>query len=378
MNNQAEAGLPGAAPGRTGGSALREAIRREFERCGYARYTMRKFEPYSLYAENLPFLKDEHILTFSDPDGSLMALKPDITLSIAKNARYGEKLYYTESVYRLSRENRSFREIPQMGVESVGTADAFTTAEITHLAIASLRAVGVNYALDIGHMGFVSALMDAAGLGPARRDTVSRLLGGKNAHELAAACGAWGLSGEWTDAFLRLAALRGGLPGALEAAKALIGNDAMRAAYGEIEALSDALTAMGEGDHVSLDFSMINDLDYYNGVVLRGYIEGVPRAVLSGGRYDPLLKRLGRRGEAIGFALYLDELSRVLESPAAYDVDVVCLYDPACDPAALMTALNALRDAGESARAATEIPEGIRYRRLARFDGGVIGEAVSC
>ncbi len=362
-----------------GGEArLRDILREEFERSGYVRYKMRKFEPYSLYAENLPFLKDEHILTFSDPDGTLMALKPDITLSIAKNAEVGEKLYYTESVYRTSREMRAFREIPQMGLECVGRVDAFATAEVTHLAIAALRVCGRNYALDIGHMGLLSELMDEAACLPSQREIISRLLGGKNAHELRAYCAQCGFSPETTNAFLRLATLRGDLRGALPQVEALIQNDAMRAAYDELSALSSALEALGESERVSLDFSIVNDLDYYNGVVMRGYLEGVPRAVLSGGRYDPLLKRLGRRGEAIGFALYLDEISRTFEKLAAYDVDVLCLYDEESDPAALQRALNALRKAGARVRAAESVSEGLRYQRLMRFEKGEIKEAESC
>lgn len=358
--------------------SLRAALRGEFERAGYVRYKMRKFEPYALYAENLPFLKDEHVLTFSDPGGALMALKPDITLSIAKNAHCGEKLYYTESVYRVSREMRSFREIPQMGLECVGRVDDCATAEVTHLAIASLRATGANYALDIGHMGFLSALMDKADCLPSQREQISRLLGGKNAHELSLFCESCGFSDEMKDAFLRLATLRGAPKDALDAVKVLVKSDAMRAAYDELVSLSKALDALDEAQNVSLDFSIVNDLTYYNGIVLRGYIEGVPRAVLSGGRYDPLLQRLGRRGEAMGFALYLDELSRAFENTARYDVDVLCLYDEESDPAALTCAADACRKTGQSVRTALDIPEGLRYRRLMRFADGRIEEVKPC
>lgn len=361
-----------------GGERLRAILKDEFERFGYARYTMRKFEPYSLYAGNLPFLKDEHILTFSDQDGTLMALKPDITLSIAKNARSGEKLYYTESVYRPSEDARSFREISQMGLECFGRADDYATAEVVRLALTALRATGGRYALDIGHMGFVSALMDAAACAPAQRETISRLLGDKNAHELSAFCGECGFSEDIRDAFLALVTLRCALREGVARAAALVRSDEMRRALIELSALSDALEALGVARGVSLDFSIMNDLNYYNGVVLRGYVEGVPRAVLSGGRYDLLLRRLGKSEQAIGFAVYLDELTRYLSRPEPYDVDMLCLYDESADTAALSRALDLIRATGKSVRAAAAVPDFLRYRTLARYENGVVSEVRSC
>ena len=57
-----------------------------FEGYGYTPYKMSKFEEYELYARNLDFLGDGGILTFTDVSGRLMALKPDVTLSIVKNS----------------------------------------------------------------------------------------------------------------------------------------------------------------------------------------------------------------------------------------------------------------------------------------------------
>ena len=62
-----------------------------------------------------------------------------------------------------------------------------------------------------------------------------------------------------------------------------------------------------------LDLSLANDMDYYNGLVLQGYLTGLPRAVLKGGRYDPLAAQFRPGARAVGFALYLDELDRLAE-----------------------------------------------------------------
>ena len=60
-----------------------------------------------------------------------------------------------------------------------------------------------------------------------------------------------------------------------------------------------------------LDFSLVSDSNYYNGIIFKGYLEGVPDRVLSGGRYDRLMEKMGKRAKAIGFAVYLDELERI-------------------------------------------------------------------
>ena len=103
------------------------SLRRLYMEHGYTRYKVSKFEEYDLYAGNKSFLISEHILTFTDTNGKLMALKPDITLSIIKNVRTDDtdihKVYYNENVYRTSAGSDGFREIMQTGLEYIGRVD---------------------------------------------------------------------------------------------------------------------------------------------------------------------------------------------------------------------------------------------------------------
>ncbi|MBR4845925.1 MAG: ATP phosphoribosyltransferase regulatory subunit, partial [Bacteroidaceae bacterium] len=93
------------------------ALRELYETYGYAPYKMSKFEEYDLYVRNKDFLISDGIITFTDTDGKLMALKPDVTLSIIKNSkdRPGcvRKVYYNENVYRVSEDAHCFKEIMQ-------------------------------------------------------------------------------------------------------------------------------------------------------------------------------------------------------------------------------------------------------------------------
>ena len=63
------------------------SLRALFEQYGYRKFKMSKFEEYDFYAENRSFLHSEAILTFTGLDGKLLALKPDVTLSIVKNTK---------------------------------------------------------------------------------------------------------------------------------------------------------------------------------------------------------------------------------------------------------------------------------------------------
>lgn len=289
-----------------------------FEREGFCQYRMGRFEEYGLYQENRRFLASDQIITFTDLDGRLLALKPDVTLSIAKNARVEEggcgRYYYAENVYRPSQESRTFREISQMGLECIGAVDEAVTAQAVSLAVRSLALAGRDFVVELSHMGFVAGLLDAVGAPEAVRPQLLTCVRDRNGHELQAAAEAAGLSRQGTEALCRLSSLSGEWQGVLAAAEPLALNASMGGALQELRALCEALEARGETDRLRLDLSLVNDMDYYNGLVLQGYLTGAPRAVLRGGRYDPLASQFRPGARAVGFALYLDELDRPVEA----------------------------------------------------------------
>ena len=134
--------LTSLRPDERAGLRLRELYRSH----GYLPYRMSKFEPYDLYVKNKSFLVSENILTFTDTDGRLMALKPDVTLSIVKNAQPPagalEKVCYSENVYRTTAAGLGFREIMQTGLECIGNLDLAAMSEVLALAAESLAMLG--------------------------------------------------------------------------------------------------------------------------------------------------------------------------------------------------------------------------------------------
>ena len=287
-----------------------------YEQAGYRKYRMSRFEEYSLYQENRRFLSDAEVITFTDLDGHLRAIKPDVTLSIAKNAQPApgecKKYYYNEKVYRPSRESHTFAEISQMGLECIGAVTPDVQAEVIRLARQSLAALETPFVLELSHMGFVQSLLDELRVDKQARPRLLELLRDKNGHELRAAALRLGVSAEGTAALCSLLGLHGPLGATLVEAQKYCLCEGQHAALAELQALQNDLGEEARG--AMLDLSLAGDMEYYNGLVFNGYLAGVPRAVLKGGRYDLLIRRFTPHAEALGFALYLDELER-LEAP---------------------------------------------------------------
>ena len=346
------------------------ALRALYSRFGYIQYKMRKFEEYDLYARNKDFLISDNIITFTDTNGKLMALKPDVTLSIVRSGSDDgggvQKVYYNENVYRVSAAAQGFREIMQSGIECIGDVDDCCIAETLMLAAESLRTISEESVLDISHLDIVSECVDALGVDAPRRREVLKCIGEKNPHGLDALCSAAGADPAAVDRLKALMQTSGAPAQVLPALRAL---GCAPAAVQQLETLTAALDALGLGDCVRIDFSVVGDMRYYNGVVFKGFVSGVPSGVLSGGQYDRLMEKLRRKARAVGFAVYLDALERMSGDGAPVDVDTVLLYAPGASPAALLRAVQTLSADGGSVSAQHTVPEKLRYRRLARLDG---------
>ena len=289
------------------------ALRALYEAAGCRKYHMGRFEEYGLYQENRSFLSSEQVITFTDLDGRLLALKPDVTLSIAKTAQPapGETLryYYHENVYRPSAESHTFKEISQMGLEMLGAVGEAQVQQAVCLAARSLDALGAEWVLEVSHMGYLFGLFDALGVPDAARAKLLEKLREKNAHELRAAAGAAGLADAAADILCSVLSLCGSYADTLAKAAALCRNDAMRAAVAELEALAVPLEKAG--GVIRLDMTLAGEMEYYNGLIFQGYLKALPRPLLKGGRYDLLMQQFTPGAGAIGFAVYLDELDRL-------------------------------------------------------------------
>ena len=342
------------------------ALRSLYESYGYAQYKMNKFEEYDLYVRNKSFLLSDNIIAFTDTTGKLMALKPDVTLSIVKNSGEYEsgvrRVYYNENVYRVPRGGFAFKEIMQTGLECIGEIDDYNVCEVLLLAAKSLSRISEDFVLDISHLGIISALIDSMNVHGEIKGRLITAIGEKNPQGIDSACREGSVDGEMANILTSLVSMKGGCDEMLEILKD-------SEVYPLAECFAEIIKALKAafGERVRIDFSVVDDMRYYNGIVFKGFIKGIPTSVLSGGRYDRLMERMGKGSGAIGFAVYLDLLDMLHTDDGEYDADVFLQYGDGVPLEKTVKAADELVKSGKRVICGKVLPEKLRVKEIVQI-----------
>lgn len=348
-------------------------LRSLFGSYGYSHCNVGPFEEYDFYLRNRSALPGEEVLIFTDADGRLMALKPDVTMSIVKTVQDNvpglRKLCYNESVYRIPTGGAGFRETVQTGLECIGDLDAYTVGEVLMLALKSLRTIQSSYILNLSHLGILDGLLDQVLSENQDRTAVLKAIGQKNLAGLRQCCEALKMDSTYVEALEKLTNLYGPLRDTLSQVQEIAKGEKMENAVKELLEIRDIMEMYGLGDHIHLDFSIQGGSDYYSGLVFRGFVENVASPVLSGGRYDSLIGRMGKNAGGIGFAVYLDQLTRKKKDP---EEEVLLLYEDGISPQQVIRTISVLKQDGLRVRADRQIPGDVRFTRILKLtEGGV-------
>lgn len=341
-----------------------------FEKYGYAPYKMTKFEEYDLYAKNKDFLLSNRVITFTDTNGKLMALKPDVTLSIVKNTASDtpiNKVYYNENVYRVSESTGAFKEIMQVGLECLGDVDNYTLLETLVLAEESLKVLSNDYVLSVSNLDIVSGVLDALNLSFSDRAKVISAISSKNLGELQIVCTENNISAEGANALNSFITVYGEIDDVKDKLNVFVLNDALKE---KVNAFIELLTnkdKVSKTQKLVVDFSVIDNMKYYNGLVFTGVVKGLPTSVLSGGQYNKLIARMDKSFGAIGFAIYLDQIGKLSNDEAGVDVDVVLLYGDTINPLTVIENVNSDEFKGLTVIALKEIPTKLRYGKIVKL-----------
>ena len=293
-----------------------------FRQRGYAEIITPELEFYDLFLQSGNPMPQESMLKIIDRSGKIMVMRPDSTTPIARVAAtklkdmvLPQRLYYNQSVFRSGAAHAGREtEIAQCGVELIGASGRKADLEMIALAVDALQACGLtDFHIEIGHAGFFKALAAEMGMDEEKEEEMRSLIEGKYfaalndflaPYEERPAC----------RALKKLSHLFGGAEILDEAEDLGGGNGAI--AY--LRELYRQLDKAGYSKYIRFDLGIVHQIDYYTGVVFRGYAEGAGRAVLSGGRYDHLAAAFGRPAAATGFAVDVDEVAGCLpplESP---------------------------------------------------------------
>ena len=302
------------------------ALRTLYSKAGYSPYRMLKFEDYDLYSRNKDFLVSDRVITFTDTNGRLKALKPDVTMSLVRNIKDRpdelQRLYYDENVYRVSERTNSFKEIMQMGLECIGAAGNACVTEILRLAESSLALIaeGRDCVLKVSDFDLIIPLVESMTEDKSVRNGIYKLMGQKNIHGIEELCSANGIDEQAVRPLAEVLGLCGSPADVLPQLERICSGTP---AESEVPELREVLEGISPDSRILLVFSITSDTSYYNGVALEGYIEGLPDCVLVGGRYDRLMQRMHKKSRAIGFAVYLDALAGMGAAPGTEDEEEI-------------------------------------------------------
>lgn len=323
-----------------------------YTRYGYTQYRMSKFEEYDLYSKNKDFLVSDSVITFTDTNGKLMALKPDVTLSIVKNSdrevKGVEKLYYNENVYRVSKGTNCFKEITQMGLECIGEVGSYEIGEVLYLAAQSLKALSDSFVLEVSHLGIMAAAVEAVSSDYKLQSKIWKYINDKNYHSIEELCLQAQANTEALPVLKKLMSISGTPKSVLPELEQIAKDAGVTDGLCELKSALSVFEGSELESNIIIDFSAVGDINYYNGIIFNGFLDTVPESVLSGGQYDALMKKMKKKSRAVGFAVYLDLLERLGESEAGFDVDLMLVYSPDCSPAEVLKAVRGFEEKGKS------------------------------
>lgn len=350
-------------------------LRSLYSKYSYKQYKMRKFEEYDLYVRNKDFLISDSVITFTDTNGKLMALKPDVTLSIVKNTKDSDgsvqKVYYDENVYRVSKGTHSYKEIKQAGLECIGDVDTYCVCEVLSLAVKSLMTISESCVVDVSDLAILFALYDYIGLSYEARKRMTSLISDKNTHEMKRLCEDMSVSAESTALLEELISYNGTPDEILPKLKAMAERIGAQAEFSEFESVVSSLDEELQSK-LRIDFSVVSDINYYNGIVFKGFIDKIPDSVLSGGRYDSLMQSMSRKSKAIGFAVYIDMLERFNIKEREFDYAAVLLYSENDSISKVKNAAQRLINEYGCVFTAKKLPEKATYGKLFKLQNGEV------
>jgi len=321
-------------------------IREVFTLSGYDEVSTPSYEYYDVFASGAGSYLQEKMIKFFDLKGAILALRPDLTIPIARMAT--SKLMDKSVVNRLFYLENSFRieepavgrasEFFQAGVELLGEGGAAADAEVISIAIECLLSSGLeDFKIDIGQVSFFKGLIDGYDFDEADIDNIRHLIDSKNEFELSNFLKKLGADDELCEKLSKLMTLFGGEE-VFEKAKSLSDNANCLDAVSNLSEVYSLLCEFGLEDYICIDFGMLHDISYYTGIIFRGITEKIGFAILTGGRYDGLLMDFGKDSPATGFALGVKRLMIALERKnklsGFYKTDLVV----SCDKESVKTA----------------------------------------
>lgn len=293
-------------------------LRNLLEDYGYKNISVNLLEDYESY-KGSHLIKDENILKLIHPNGKLYALRPDMTIPIAKRfalegkkEELSHKVYYNDSVFRIEQKSfNSLSEMQQIGVEALGIKDKIIDFEILTLAKEILSEINDTYHIDLSHSGILDKLFNLGTFTKEEKEIILAHISKREKSDLEKFLGKNDSKVEVKESLVKLLSLNGSYEKVMEEFKKDKFLNTFEDIIEDLSEFKDYLDVYGI--KVDLDFSLSSNLKYYTGIIFKGYVPNIAEAVLTGGRYDKLSKTFGKDMGAIGFGVNLTEILQGFE-----------------------------------------------------------------
>lgn len=314
-------------------SYVTDILKTVFKERGYRRVMTPSIEFYDVFGASAEYLPQETMYKLTDHKGRLMVLCPDGTIPIARltatrllHMEMPLRLYYSHNVYRMANGLRGqSSEIYQCGVELIGSGSIRSDLEIMEMVASSLEQIsnGDGYRLELCHIGYFKTLIEHLGADEETQEEIRHSIEQKNFASLNDLLDQFPQNKAAT-ALKYLPRLFGGEE-VFEQAYALFDEAGARESLDYLHNIYNSLQLLGLGDKVIVDLGLVNQAEYYTGIIFRGYFNEIGEPVLSGGRYDKLLSDFGAALPAIGFAVNVDLASSIVEKHPPLTADVLVM-----------------------------------------------------
>ncbi len=335
---------------------IENTLVRLFKSHGYSEMITPGLEFYDVFNLNSRYFPQENLYKLTDSKGRLLVMRPDTTMPIARvvatrlrDAMLPLKLFYNQTVYRTepALKGRS-DEIVQTGIELIGSQLKMADLEVISTAVESLKSFGMEFSLEIGHIGIFKELVDRLEVSDKTKEKIRMLIETKNFPALNDLLDSLGNSGV-TNALKSLPALFGGEE-VFEKAEEIMPDENIKRLLDELrEIYCDAAEICGNDGEITVDLGLVNKTDYYTGIIIKGYLQGHGEEVISGGRYDKLISEFGYDIPAVGFAVNINAVAKVIEKngilPVMPKTDAVVYAEEGFEVTALKSAQE-LREQG--------------------------------
>ena len=301
--------------------AVEDAVMSVFDGWGYEEIATPSVDYYVLFERGMGREEASRGFRFTDTDGRLLALRPDVTSSVARAAatlfaseERPLRFCYAASVFR--QRPRSHvewrRQGRQLGCELIGTGSAGADLEVLAIAAEVLARLELRYCVTLNHVGVFNGVAEQLKLDEAGRERMRRLVDSRAAAELESLLAEHSSGGADVPPLAARLTRLSGKRGVLEEARGVARGLRASVALEALEKTWGIIEALGVADNFEIDLGDVSGLDYYTGLVFKIYAEGAGARVGSGGRYDELTANFGRREPATGFVLDLDAITEVI------------------------------------------------------------------